>query len=81
MHAPFTLLRAYRRDKGLSAEEFARDLEIAESTLRSLENGTRPITAEMAVHIEDKTVGGITRQQLRPDLYGSRGPQERAACG
>lgn len=69
MEGSFTVLRAYRQQKGLSAEDFAKQLGIAEPTLRSLENGTRPITAERAKEIELATGGEITRHALRPDLF------------
>lgn len=72
MSEPFSILRTYRQQKGLSAADFAKSLGIAEVTLRSLENGTRVITAERAAEIEDKTGGEITRHDLRPDLFGER---------
>lgn len=64
------LLRDYRTKHGLSCGEFAKKLGIAEPTMRSLENGTRPITPERAKEIEDATNGELTRPQLRPDIYG-----------
>lgn len=69
MDGSFTVLRSYRQEKGLSAADFAKQLGIAEATLRSLENGTRIITAERAVEIEEKTGRELTRQSLRPDLF------------
>lgn len=64
------LLREYRTKKGLSCEEFAKKLGIAEPTMRSLENGTRSITPERAKEIEEKTGGALTRTALRPDIFG-----------
>ena len=65
------LLRGYREKHGLSCKEFALKLGIAEPTLRSLENGTRTITAERAKDIEEITAGEITRSTLRPDLFAT----------
>lgn len=67
------LLREYRRKHGLSCAELAKLLGVAEPTARSLENGTRRITAERAAEIERAT--GIPRHELRPDIY----PVEQAA--
>lgn len=65
-----SVLRAYRERQKLDPAEFAKQLGIPEPTLRSLENGWRPITAERAKELEQKTSGGLTREQLRPDLFG-----------
>lgn len=43
---------------------------VAESTLRSYENGARTIPAEMALEIERKTGGEIRRKALLPELFG-----------
>lgn len=69
MPAGHQILRDYRVQKGLSPDDFAKQLGIAEPTLRSLENGTRAITAERAKEIEERTDGGLTRVQLRPDIF------------
>jgi len=60
-------IRAYRESNGISAADMARRLEIAESTLRSIENGNRPVTPEMAVKIEE--VIGISRSEFHPKLF------------
>lgn len=65
------LLREYRTKQGLSPKRFAKKLGVAVPTLRSLENGTRPITPERAKEIEDATGGAITRAALRPDIFGA----------
>lgn len=70
------MLRSYRQQRGLSTADFAKKLGIAEATLRSLENGTRMITAERAVAIERKTRGELTRGALRPDIF----PREARAA-
>lgn len=63
------LIRSYRKKHGLSCADLAKKLGLAESTLRSIENGTRPITAELAVEIERATDSEVVRQHLRPDLF------------
>ena len=60
-------LRAYRKANSLSAADVAGKLGVAASTLRSWENGTREISAEMAVKAE--RVLGINRATLRADLF------------
>lgn len=65
-------LREFRRKNSLSCKQMAGLLRIAEPTLRSLENGTRKITAERAVEIEAATKQKIMRNDLRPDLFGKR---------
>ena len=69
MPKPNQVLREYRQKLGLSCEEFAKQLRIAEPTLRSLENGTRKITAERAKEIAERTEQALTIRDLRPDLY------------
>jgi len=66
------LIRSYRKKHGLSCADLAKKLDLAESTLRSIENGTRPITAELAVEIERVTDAVILRRHLRPDLFVRR---------
>jgi transcriptional regulator with XRE-family HTH domain len=63
-------LRAYRKANGLTAAEAAGRLGVAASTLRSWENGTRELSAEMAVKAEH--IFGINRVNLRPDLFRRR---------
>lgn len=62
MAKPHALLRESRAKLGLSCKEMAKRLRIPEPTLRSLENGWRPITAERAVELETKL--GIPREEL-----------------
>ena len=64
-----SLLRKHRQSSGLSVRDAAVKLRIAASTLRSLENGSRRFTAEMALAIERATNGEVTRHELRPDLW------------
>jgi len=65
-------LREFRRKNRLTCKQMAELLSVAEPTLRSLENGTRKITAERAVEIEAATKQKILRNDLRPDLFGKR---------
>jgi DNA-binding transcriptional regulator YdaS (Cro superfamily) len=53
----------------MSPSDFAKQLGVAEVTLRSLENGARAITPERAKEIEERTKGALTRAQLRPDIF------------
>lgn len=63
-------IRVYRSAHGLSCADLAKELGIAEPTLRSFENGHRTISAEMAVEIEKRI--GIDRAQLRPELFSNQ---------
>jgi plasmid maintenance system antidote protein VapI len=63
-------LRSYRQEKNLRTSHVAEKLGIAESTVRSFENGTRTIDADWALKIEKLL--GISRNALRPDLFGRR---------
>lgn len=64
------LLREYREKHGISPADMAKELGIAESTLRSLENGTRLIQPETCRDIEAVTRGQLTRADIDPDLFG-----------
>lgn len=70
-------LRAYRERHGISCAELAKKLDIAESTLRSFENGNRIISGELAREIEDLL--GIKRVVIRPDIFGPIQSGERTA--
>lgn len=70
MRKPYAILREYRLMLDQSPEAFAKRLGIAESTLRSLENGTRRITPERAVEIEKALNGAIPRERLLPEVFG-----------
>jgi len=64
------LLREYRERCAISTAEMAQKLGIAESTLRSLENGNRTITAELCRNIEVVTKGAVTRADIDPAIFG-----------
>jgi plasmid maintenance system antidote protein VapI len=63
-------LERYCELHGISAAELARRLEMAATTVRSMVNGWRPVTAETAVYIEKKI--GVNRDTLRPDIFVRR---------
>lgn len=60
----------------------ARKLKISESMVRHLANGTRRITAEHAIAIEQATRCQVARTDSRPDLFDqqdqARPPQRPA---
>lgn len=70
-------IRAYRARKKLSCAALASQLGIAESTLRSIENGNRPVTPQFAMDVEKVTGGEITRIKLLPEFFR---PIERASA-
>lgn len=70
MAQQFYLLREYREKHNISCADMAKKLGVAESTLRSLENGTRTITAEVCRDIEAVTRGEVKRVQIDPDIFG-----------
>lgn len=67
MAKPHPVLREYRQKHRLSSAALAKLIGIAESTGRSLENGNRRVTPEMAVEIE-KAIG-IPRKKLCPEFF------------
>lgn len=67
MAKPKHALRDYRKANELSAAEVAKKLGVAESTLRSYENGTREVDGDTAVLIENRL--GIPREDIRSDLF------------
>lgn len=68
-NAEKNVIRAYRLRKKLSCAQLAKIFGIAESTLRSYENGSRPITPSRAREWEVLTNGGMTRRQLLPEFF------------
>ena len=63
-------LDRYCEIHGISFAELARRLDMEASTVRSMANGWRPVTAETAVYIEGKL--NIPRETLRPDIFVRR---------
>ena len=64
---PHKRIRAYREAHDISTADMAERLGIAESTLRSIENGHRKVTVELVVDIEKET--GIDRADFFPKLF------------
>ena len=63
-------LDQYCKREKITFTELAERLNFGEPTTRSLVNGSRPITAERAVKIENRI--GIPRETLRPDIFIKR---------
>lgn len=62
---------AYPRGKRIKARQIIADaLGVTEAAVRSWENGTRNPTPENAFLVETLTEGKVTKQDLRPDIYG-----------
>lgn len=64
----------YRKEKGLSQAAFAALLTesgspATQSLVSQWENGETSISAERAVQIEKATKRGVSRADLRPDLF------------
>ncbi|WP_425515864.1 transcriptional regulator [Methylomagnum ishizawai] len=71
---PMNTLNAYikslpRRQRGSFRRNLAEAIGLSEPMVRHLANGTRAISAERAVQIEEATKGVVTRYELRPDLW------------
>lgn len=60
-------IRAYRQAHNISADDLAKKLGISRSTLRSIENGNRPVVPKMAVVLEREI--GIPRAQFCPEIF------------
>lgn len=65
MKSPLT---QFREDNKLTLEAFGALLHVHKVTILRWE--TDGVPAERAVEIEKVTKGKLTRQQLRPDLFG-----------
>jgi len=69
-------LSAYLKHSELSQAAFAKKVGVSQGRVSQWLDG-ETIPAERCVAIEKATQGRVTRQDLRPDLFGK--PQERAA--
>jgi hypothetical protein len=69
------LLGAYLEDHLITQSAFARHLGVSQGLVWQWLHQRRPIAGRHAIPIELYTKGGISRTQIRPDLY----PLERAA--
>ena len=67
---PKDVIRDYRIEAKKTCAEMAALLGVAESTLRSYENGTRAITPARAKEFEVATGNGLSRRALCPDIWG-----------
>lgn len=64
-------IRKYREDNAISPADMAKRLDIAESTLRSIENGNRQVKdVDFALVIERET--GIAATEFFPRLFEGR---------
>lgn len=63
-------LRTYLVTSGSSQETFGRLLGVTQGAVGHWLAGRVPIPAERCVQIERETHGAVTRQDLRPDLFG-----------
>lgn len=62
--------REYREQHGLSLRAFARMAGISQTYVRCVEIGERQYGAKMARYIEEITGGAVTKEELRPDIWG-----------
>jgi DNA-binding transcriptional regulator YdaS (Cro superfamily) len=65
-------IRQYMEKHSLSQKSFAELVCVTQSMVSQWISGERPISAERAIIIEERTRGGIKRHQLRPDIFGKR---------
>lgn len=70
-------LSKYVRDKS-SQSALARKLNVSQGLIYQWLNGITRITGERAVQIEMATDGDVTREELRPDLFGAPARRMRA---
>lgn len=61
--------KAFCLTHGLNQSDFGRLVGLDKATISRLFNGVG-ISAKNAVKIEEKTDGGVTRADVRPDLFG-----------
>ena len=58
---------------------FAEALGVTQSAVSQWVTGEQRITAERAKEIEELTRGAITKQELRPDIFGAPARKKAAA--
>lgn len=63
-------LRTWRQSVGLSAEEAGRLIGVSNVQWGRIENGVRQVAADKVLEVERVT--GISRHELRPDVFGER---------
>lgn len=65
-------IRAYLEKHHLSQGQFSKQIGVSQGLIWQWLEGKTRITAERAKEIEEKTGGEITRQDLRPDIFGEK---------
>lgn len=68
MNAGFSPLKSYRRRNGLTQTALGKHFGKVGSTIMRWERGLVPVPPEKVLEIERLT--GISRYDLRPDIYG-----------
>jgi DNA-binding transcriptional regulator YdaS (Cro superfamily) len=63
---------AYLKKHRLSQQDFADKIGVSQGLVWQWIDGRTRITAERAKQIEAATSGELTREQLRPDIFGKR---------
>lgn len=63
--------RKLRRDAGLTQQALAHLVNVTKTTVCRWEKGSRRITAENAVKIDEVSHGKIPKEYLRPDIFGA----------
>ena len=63
-------LRELREAAGMKQADLAEKLGTSRANVNRWESGVRRLTAEIAVLIDEKTEGKISKRALRPDLFG-----------
>lgn len=74
MHAE--ILRDYLATSGIRKTRLARDLECSHSLIYQWLQGDIPISARMAIRLEQVTHGAIRRRDLFPELF-ERSPSRK----
>ena len=54
----------------VTRKDFAAQIKVSRTHLQSMLSGQRKITAETAWKIEKETKGEVTKELLRPDIFG-----------
>lgn len=68
----------YLKDASLTQQEFADMVGVTQGRVSHWLNGEK-VPAERCVQIELATGGKVTRNELRPDVFGERQPERAAA--
>lgn len=62
-------IKSYLSDRGLSQEQFAKQIGVTQGLVWQWLDGRTRITPERAKEIESKTEGAIGKHELRPDVF------------